>query len=94
MELQVKEEAPVAVAISNGVFLAVYDLQNSDDGSRLAAIDLASGEKRWDVFIPSSGTQGAEHIFVKDGRVFVPHWTYMNVFDLETGRHQMTIGIW
>ena len=92
--LTVKESAPASAAISQGRLVVPYALQGSEAGSRLACLDLATGRSLWEVQIPhtDSGTMGP--VVASDRLVYVSHWTWLEVFDLGTGQHRMTIGVW
>jgi outer membrane protein assembly factor BamB len=92
--LTVKESAPEVAAISQGRIIVPYELQGSEGGSRLACIELASGRSLWEAPIPRSGTGSIGGVVASDRMIFVSHWTYLDVFDLGTGQHRMTIGVW
>jgi DNA-directed RNA polymerase subunit RPC12/RpoP len=92
--LTVQESSPETGAISQGRVLAPYQLQGSDAGWRLACLELASGRSLWDVAIPNSGSGTMGKIVASDRQLFVSHWTWLDVFDLGTGQHRMTIGVW
>lgn len=92
--LTVKEGGVETGAISQGRIIVPYDMQNSEQGVRLSCINLNTGANLWDVAIPRSGTGGIGGINVSDRQVFVGHWTYLDVFELATGKHLMTVGVW
>lgn len=91
--LSVREGPPEVVALADGVLYAYYG--RTQALARLAAIDVRTGETRWEVDVPNSDqgsgprlmTVGAEH-------VYVPHWTWLEVHARKTGRHLGTIGRW
>ena len=79
--------------LGGGLFVTAYELV--DRGFRLAALDAATGERRWDVPIPRSAEgSGPRGITATETRVYVPHWTWLDVFDLQTGRVIGTVGVW
>lgn len=48
----------------------------------------------WDQPVPRSGTGSVDGLAVSDRQIFAAHWTYLDVFDLGTGQHRYTIGVW
>jgi hypothetical protein len=92
--LTVQESSPETGAISQGRVIVPYQLQGSEAGWRLACLELASGRSLWDVPIPSSADGTMGKVVASDRQVFVSHWTWLDVFDLGTGQHRMTIGVW
>jgi outer membrane protein assembly factor BamB len=92
--LTVQEDAPETGAISQGRVIVPYALQGSEAGWRLACLELASGRSLWDVPIPNSGSGSMGKVVASDRQVFLSHWTWLDVFDLGTGQHRMTIGVW
>jgi hypothetical protein len=91
--LSVKEGDPPAVDLKDDTFYAYYELASGL--ARLVAIDLQTGETRWDVAVPNSteGT-GPQRLVIGRDRVYVPHWTWLDLFDRKTGQHLGTIGRW
>ena len=92
--LTVKEGGVEIGAISQGRVMIPYQMQNSEQGMRLSCMDLNTGANLWDVAIPRTGTGSLGGINASDRQVFVGHWTYLDVFELGTGKHMMTIGVW
>jgi hypothetical protein len=92
--LSVKEGAPENGAISRGRLVVPFELQGSDAGWRLACLDVATGRSLWEVPIPGSDSGTMGPIVLSDRQVFLSHWTWLDVFDLGTGAHRMTIGVW
>jgi len=92
--LTVEEDAPEVAAVSSGRIIIPYAMQNSEAGWRLSCIDLNGGRNLWDQPIPRSGTGDVDGLAVSDRQIFAAHWTYLDVFDLGTGQHQYTIGVW
>jgi DNA-directed RNA polymerase subunit RPC12/RpoP len=92
--LTVSERAPEKAAISQGRVVVPYELQGSEGGVRLSCLELASGRSLWEAPVPRSGTGSIGGVVASDRMIFVSHWTYLDVFDLGTGQHRMTIGVW
>lgn len=91
----VKEGAPAMVDLRDGRVIAAYEL--TAGGWRLAALDAGSGNTLWDVELPRSrrGDGSApEGLVVSASRVYVPHWTWLDVFDVRTGALVGTVGVW
>jgi outer membrane protein assembly factor BamB len=79
--------------LAGGLFVAAYSALSH--GYRLMALDAATGERRWDVAIPCGGEgNGPRGITATETRVYVPHWTWLDVFELSTGKHVGTVGRW
>ncbi|MGH7283874.1 MAG: hypothetical protein ACRELY_20300 [Polyangiaceae bacterium] len=62
---------------------------------KLIALDAKSGSQLWDTEIPNSkdGSE-ADQMLVTPTRVYLPHWTWLNVFDAKTGAVIGTVGVW
>jgi hypothetical protein len=91
------EEGDDSLALLRGdTLLTTYGLKTSDDGERLVARDVERGAVLWDVAIPHSGevSSGPRLIAADDSRVFVAHWTWLEVFALKSGEHLYTVGRW
>jgi hypothetical protein len=82
-----------AADLAGGLFVVAYSVLSQ--GYHLSALDAATGDRRWDVAIPCcrepSGPRG---ITATETRVYVPHFTWMDVFELSTGKHVGTVGMW
>jgi hypothetical protein len=79
--------------LAAGRLVIAYELVH--DGFRLASFDAKSGKRQWDVAIPRSAEgSGPRGITASATRVYVPHWTWLDVFDIATGNVLGTIGIW
>lgn len=77
-----------------GRFFTSYSLGNQK-GSRLVSFDARSGVRRWDVEVPrGSAGSGVEGLTATATRVYVPHWTWLDVFDAGSGKLLGTVGIW
>jgi len=83
-----------ATNISADTFFATYEL-NDRKGSHLVAIDLVTGKRRWDTFLPRSESgSDANWLTATQSRVYVPHWTWLDIFDAASGKHLGTVGMW
>ena len=62
---------------------------------KLIALDGKTGAQLWDTEIPNSkdGSE-ADQMLVTATRVYLPHWTWLNVFDAKTGAVIGTVGVW
>ena len=77
-----------------GRFFTSYSLGNQK-GSRLVSFDARSGARRWDVEVPrGSAGSGVEGLTATATRLYVPHWTWLDVFDAGSGKLLGTVGIW
>ncbi len=82
--------------IQDGILVVSYELLNSDSGRRLSGRDLESGKLLWDVQIPHSTEVSADpsRLTADDTKIYIPHWTWLEVMDLHSGEHLYTIGRW
>lgn len=88
----VKEDAPPAAALAHGLAFAVYELAGSREGSRLIALDAATGDTRWDVAVPrSEAGSGFAQVVAGARRVYLAHWVSLDAFDAQTGKLVGTI---
>jgi hypothetical protein len=79
--------------LAAGRLVVAYELVH--DGFRLASFDAKSGKRQWDVAIPrSTEGSGPRGITASATHVYVPHWTWLDVFDIGTGKVVGTIGVW
>jgi hypothetical protein len=89
---QVNDGAPAVTLLSSGTLYAYYPLA-SLAGGRLIAVDAANGVTRWDVIVPRAATGSApEELVAGAARVYVAHWSWLDVFDAKTGAVVGTIG--
>jgi hypothetical protein len=89
---QVKDGAPAVTLLSAGTLYAYYSLA-SLQGGRLIAVDAANGATRWDVLVPRAATGSApEELVAGATRIYVPHWSWLDVIDAKTGSVVGTIG--
>jgi PQQ-like domain len=80
--------------LAEGRFYTSYSL-GSQKGSRLVSFDARSGARRWDVEVPrGSAGSGVEGLTATATRVYVPHWTWIDVFEAGSGKLLGTVGIW
>jgi hypothetical protein len=79
--------------LTGGRLVAQYELTSGL--WRLAALDSRTGNALWDVEIPRSkdGSQ-AYDLRITPTRVYLPHWTWLDVFDAKTGAVIGTVGKW
>jgi hypothetical protein len=73
---------------------AVYILYEMDKGgARLVRRDLRTGAIAWDVPLPHETVgMGPSALWVHGDRVYLPNWTWLDVFDAATGRLEGSIG--
>ncbi|WP_141588350.1 PQQ-binding-like beta-propeller repeat protein [Myxococcus sp. AB056] len=89
----VKESTVDVVDFSEDALFMVYALK--EGGEQLVRRDLLTGRVGWDVPIPNSKSgSGVSQIRVHGGRVYVPHWVWLDVFDAKTGNLIGTLGTW
>ncbi len=68
--------------------------ENAGKGWRLFAIDPDTGDSRWEVPVPRSEQgSGPYYLVATPSRIYVPHWTWLDIFQAATGKHVGTIGI-
>jgi outer membrane protein assembly factor BamB len=86
---------PQVADIADGTLFVTYLASDKQRMNRLAAIDAATGKTVWDVPVPrSEHGSGPSLLVITSSRVYVPHWTWLDVFDVATGKHLATIGRW
>jgi outer membrane protein assembly factor BamB len=79
--------------LAGGLLVTAYQLTSRR--AHLVAFDAKSGERRWDSEIPRSDSgSGPAGITATEQRVYVPHWTWLDIFDLKTGKVLGTVGKW
>jgi outer membrane protein assembly factor BamB len=85
--------APELADLLGSRVVFVYELKQ--EGARLASLDAKTGKSLWDVPIPRSDDGSEASTFrVTQSRVYLPHWTWLDIFDTKTGKHVGTIGKW
>jgi hypothetical protein len=83
-----------AVDMAGGKLIAEYASDNPDAG-RLMAVDVKSGKVLWDVAVPNTGDVAtASDMAITATRVYLPHWTWLEIFDVNSGQHIVTLGAW
>jgi hypothetical protein len=87
----VKDGAVDVAALRDGTLYAYYPL-TSLRGGRIIAVDAQSGTTRWDVILPDTTGSAPEEIVVGRDRVYVPHWTRLDIFDRKSGAVVGTVG--
>ena len=62
---------------------------------KLVALDAKTGSPLWTTEIPRSkdGSEARE-MLITPTRVYLPHWTWLDVFDAKTGAVVGTVGMW
>jgi len=88
------DEGSLEVAdMIDGRVIIAYETKKG--GWRLAALDAASGNTVYDVAIPRSEEgSGPSKMSLTPAQIYVPHWTWLDVFETATGEHLGTVGIW
>ncbi|MBJ6761691.1 hypothetical protein JGU66_13020 [Myxococcaceae bacterium JPH2] len=91
--LLLAESVSEAVEVTPDALYLGYGLKAG--GMRLTRRDIRTGAVVWDVPIPGSkdGTP-PNALWLQGGRLYVPHWTWLDVFDIQTGQLLGTIGKW
>ncbi|HEX9622712.1 MAG TPA: PQQ-binding-like beta-propeller repeat protein [Polyangiaceae bacterium] len=88
-----EEQAPKTTELVDGRLLVQYDLRGG--GGRLQAADASNGKVLWDVEVPRSDSGSEASLMrVTKTRVYLPHWTWLDIFDVKTGQEVATVGIW
>ena len=61
----------------------------------VTAFEVGSGKRVMDFKVPR-GDEGSEpeEVVVSAQRIYVPHWTWLDVFDAKDGRFIETVGMW
>jgi hypothetical protein len=89
---QPSSDAPVE--LQRGRLFTTYELTGSK-GAHLTALEAETGRRLYDVKIPRSESgSDPDVMIVSDTRIYVPHWTWLDVFDAADGRHIATVGMW
>jgi hypothetical protein len=80
--------------LAGGRFFTSYEL-SGQMGSRLVSLDAKTGARLWDVpVIRSESGSGVDGLAATATRVYVPHWTWLDVHDASTGKLLGTVGVW
>lgn len=83
-----------AVDLAGGKLFAEY-VAKAKKGGRLMAIDARTGKVVWDIAVPNTDSVAtARTMTVSNTRVYLPHWTWLEIFDVQTGAHIATLGAW
>jgi hypothetical protein len=79
--------------MANGKLIS--QIQLSTGIYKLAALDAHSGAELWETEIPRSkdGSE-ADKMLITATRVYLPHWTWLDIFDVKTGAVIGTVGQW
>ncbi len=83
-----------AIQLEGARVYVVYQLKDSG-GLQIAALETATGRRIWDSPLShlAKGAMATE-IVATPTRVYVPHWTWLEVFDASNGALVGTVGIW
>ena len=91
---QLEDTAPETAILDGDAVYFIYEMAEHA-GFHLIRRDARTGAVRWDVPIPrSKEATDPGSIWTHDGRVYVPHWSWMDVFEAETGHLVGTLGRW
>ncbi len=83
-----------AVDLAGGRLISEY-VANEKNAGRLLALDARTGSELWDVAVPNTDSVAeADEIAISSTRVYLPHWTWLEMFDAGTGAHLATLGAW
>ncbi|RKH38060.1 PQQ-binding-like beta-propeller repeat protein, partial [Corallococcus sicarius] len=89
-----RDTAPRIVELDGDAVFIAYELEQPG-GFHLIRRDARTGAVRWDVPIPrSKEATDPGSIWAHAGRVYVPHFSWMDVFEAETGHLVGTLGRW
>jgi hypothetical protein len=91
-----------ATQVSDGLGLTdmadgrlISQIQFSTGLYRLAALDARTGAELWETEIPrSKDGSAADVMLITASRVYLPHWTWLDIFDVKTGKVIGTVGQW
>ncbi|MBU8898083.1 PQQ-binding-like beta-propeller repeat protein [Corallococcus sp. M34] len=91
--LRLAEDVSEAVEVTPDAVYLGYGLK--EGGMRLTRRDIRTGAVVWDVPIPGSKDGSPPSaLWLLGGRMYVPHWTWLDVFDIQTGQLLGRIGKW
>lgn len=90
--LDAKSGAPDHAAIGDGAVVVGYSTKG--DVLKIAAFELESGVRRWEVSVPepAHGSNVLAGLAVADGLVWVSTWTALHVMDAKTGGPRFRVG--
>jgi len=79
--------------LANGKLIS--QIQMASGIYKLAALDARTGSELWETEIPRSkdGSE-ADQMLITPTRVYLPHWTWLDIFDIKTGAVIGTVGQW
>ena len=91
--LLAEEGAPDAVGWGKGRAYASWSVKEGETPQRIAAFDAGTGQRLWDAELQDDA--GDPEAIVTDGeRVYVSHWTWLEVFRADNGEKIGSIGRW
>ncbi len=77
-----------------GRFVTAHEIAGSK-GWKLVSFDAKTGQRQWEAAVPRSESgSGPEGLTLSPTRVYVPHWTWLDIFDAKSGKHIETVGVW
>ena len=80
--------------LAGGRFFTAYEL-TGQQGSRLVSLDAKSGARLWEVAVTRSESgSGVDGLAATATRVYVPHWTWLDIHDAGSGKRLGTVGVW
>ncbi|CAN5141524.1 hypothetical protein BH09MYX1_BH09MYX1_32800 [soil metagenome] len=83
-----------AVDMLGGKLIAEY-VASAGKAGRLTALDPKTGAILWDVAVPNTDSVAeASQVTITKTRVYLPHWTWLDVYDVKSGAHVATLGEW
>lgn len=86
------ENPPDAFDVAGSTVVATY--QQRAGAMRVVSLDAATGRTLWEAGVPRSQGSAPRTLTVGRERVYVPHWTWLDVLDRATGAHVRTVGRW
>ncbi len=79
---------------ANGRIYTIYKTTAPEE-LHVTAFEASSGKRLLDFKVPrGEDGSGPEEIIVTAARIYVPHWTWLDVFDAKDGHHLETVGMW
>lgn len=89
----VSESAPRVADVFGGRLFAYYEMKSGPH--HVVAIATKTGHVDWDKELPQSATGGEPgELMGSQARLYVPHWTWLDVFDAQNGNVVKTVGEW
>jgi hypothetical protein len=86
------ESPPDAFDVAGTTIVATY--QQRTGAMRVVSLDATTGRTLWEAGVPRSQGSAPRSLNVGRERIYVPHWTWLDVLDRATGAHLRTVGRW